>query len=223
MISIIIPTLNAAPELKQTILAVKDSKLVNEIFVVDGGSTDGTQKLARSLDVNLISSHPGRGEQLLTGAAAATSKWLLFLHGDTVLSSNWDEIVSQFIKTDDSESLAGYFKFKLNDEGSWAKWLEKFVAWRSNIFGLPYGDQGLLVSSRLYTSLRGFRQIPLMEDVDLIRQIGRKNLIALNARASTSAARYTKRGYPIRMIRNGFCLMFYFLGISPKLIAKVYS
>lgn len=223
MLSIIIPTLNATHRLEPAVAAVRGSKLVSEILVVDGGSTDGTQESAKSLGAKVIASQPGRGVQLSIGAEEAKSEWLMFLHADTILEPGWDDTVLAFTSAAASSSQAGYFRFQLDDTSPWARWLEKFVARRSNVLGLPYGDQGLLLSRNLYKNVGGFLQIPLMEDVDIVRRIGRRNLVALDGTAVTSADRYKKSGYLLQMIRNGCCLSLYFLGVSPKFIAKVYT
>jgi rSAM/selenodomain-associated transferase 2 len=223
VLSIIIPTLNATNGLAPTFAAVRASKLVSEILVVDGGSTDGTQEYATSLGARVIVSQPGRGMQLSMGAENAKSEWLMFLHADTILEPGWSDSVKAFVTAEGSSSHAGYFRFQLNDRNPWARWLEKLVARRSNILGLPYGDQGLLLNRSLYKNVGGFCRIPLMEDVDMVRRIGRKNLVALDGIAVTSADRYRKGGYLLRMIKNSFCLSLYFLGASPKFIAKVYK
>jgi rSAM/selenodomain-associated transferase 2 len=223
VLSIIIPTLNAANGLEATLSAVRASKIVSEIIIVDGGSTDSTQKTGKFLGARVITSKPGRGVQLSMGAKEAKGRWFMFLHADTILEPGWDYTVKAFATAEVSTSQAGYFKFKLDDTSTWARWLEKFVARRSNVLGLPYGDQGLLLSRYLYKNIGGFRKIPLMEDIDIVRRIGRRNLVALNGTAVTSADRYKKSGYPVQMILNGFCLLLYFLGISPAFIAKVYK
>lgn len=94
---------------------------------------------------------------------------------------------------------------------------------RCAVFALPYGDQGLLISTKLYRQLGGFQPLPLMEDVDLIRKIGRRNLALLKTPALTSYARYRNDGHFARIWRNFTCLALYFLGVSPTRIAKRYE
>jgi len=97
------------------------------------------------------------------------------------------------------------------------------VALRAKFFALPYGDQGLLIRRDLYDRLGGFADMPLMEDVDLIRRIGRQRLIYLKSTALTSAARYQAAGYLRRPLRNLFCLSLYFMHVPPRLIARLYG
>jgi rSAM/selenodomain-associated transferase 2 len=222
VLSIIIPTLNAARGLQATVASIIDSGLPVEIIVVDGGSTDGSEELAKTLGARVFTAPSGRGGQLSVGGDVATGEWLIFLHADTVLGANWSKSVMDFMVSSESSNKVGYFKFRLDDEGPWARRLEKIVAWRSRALGLPYGDQGLLIGREFYHRLGGFHPLPLMEDVEFVRRIGRRNLVALDAAAVTSADRYRRDGYPLRMARNGFCLALYFLGVPPRIIAKVY-
>lgn len=97
------------------------------------------------------------------------------------------------------------------------------VAWRSRVLGLPYGDQGLLIHRDLLRRVGGVRPLPLMEDVDLIRRLGRGRLVALAADAVTSAARWEREGYARRSARNLMCLSLWFAGVPPWLIRKLYA
>jgi hypothetical protein len=101
--------------------------------------------------------------------------------------------------------------------------LERLVAWRVRTLALPYGDQGLLIRRDFYRSLGGFRPWPLMEDVDLVRRIGRHRLTVLRSAARTSAERWRRGGWKRRSLRNLGCLTLYFLGVPPRLIAHLYG
>lgn len=220
MLSVVIPTLNAAASLPATLTALVEG--APDIVVADGGSADGTPALARELGCRVIEAPRGRGSQLALGAAAARGDWLLFLHADTVLAPGWPDAVQRFTSDPKNAERAGYFRFALDDSASAARRLEAVVAWRSRVLGLPYGDQGLLVAGSFYRALGGFRPLPLMEDVDLVRRIGRDRLVALTHSAVTSAARY-RNGYLRRATRNLLCLSLYFAGLPPARIARLYG
>jgi rSAM/selenodomain-associated transferase 2 len=222
-ISVVIPTLNAADELPGCLAALDGSELIAEIIVSDGGSCDETVAIAQAVGARLVIGPRGRGVQLIAGAAAATGEWLLFLHADCRLSPQWEDTAAAFISRSGACARAGYFGFALDDPDPAARRLERIVAWRCRAWGLPYGDQGLLIGRSLYDAVGGFAPIPLMEDVDLACRLGRHRLAPIAAQAVSSARRYRRDGYLRRSLRNLLCLSLYFAGVSPARIARLYG
>ncbi len=220
-VSVVIPTLNAASRITATICAVRPS--VREIVLADGGSSDATVKLASAAGANVITSPKGRGHQLAAGAAAATQPWLLFLHADTVLGVGWAREIRAFIDVPDNAKKAAAFQLVLDDPEPAARRVERLARWRAGMLGLPYGDQGLLISRRFYDAVGGFQPITLMEDVDLVRRIGKRRIRFLQTPAVTSAERYRRSGWWARPVRNLVCLCLYFLGVPPCVIARLYG
>jgi rSAM/selenodomain-associated transferase 2 len=220
-VSALIPTLNAAASLGATLMALRGE--VAEMIIADGGSTDGTPDIARACGAQVITAPRGRGPQLRAAAEAATQPWLLALHADTCPGAGWQEAVAGFIARPEAAQQAGYFRFALDDPSPEARRLEAMVAWRCHWLGLPYGDQGLLISRDFYQALGGYESIPLMEDVALIRRIGRKRLVALPPAFITSAEKWRRDGWYARSARNLFCLSLWFAGVSPDRIARVYA
>ncbi len=220
LLSVVIPTLESADCLARTMASIEPAG--GEVIVVDGGSRDGTAALADSLGAKVMTATTGRGAQLAAGAEAARGDWLLFLHGDTRLSDGWWEAAEGFM--DGSETGgAAYFRYALDDASPAARRLEAVVDWRCRLLGLPYGDQGLLISRAFYHALGGFRPLPLMEDVEFVRRVGAKHLTLLDAHAITSAARYRRDGYLRRSLRTVVCLMLYFLGLPPRSLVRLYG
>jgi rSAM/selenodomain-associated transferase 2 len=225
-LSVVIPTRDAAASLPGCLAALEEGRragFVCEVIVVDGGSRDGTPAQAVALGARLVAAPPGRGAQLAAGAQAATGDWLLLLHADTRLPAGWPAVVAAFLAAPGNAAAAGYFALRLDDDGWKPRLLERGVALRCRWLGLPYGDQGLLLAAGFYRVLGGFRPLPLMEDVDLARRIGRRRLIALDATATTSASRYRRDGYFRRVLRNLTCLALYYLGVPPRLILRLYA
>jgi rSAM/selenodomain-associated transferase 2 len=214
MITVIIPTLNAAPFLAASLAAIEG---VPEVIVVDGGSADATMEQASAAGARVMSAPRGRGGQIAAGVAAASHPWLLLLHADTRLSPDWRCAIHE------DPSRAGYFRFVLDSPDPRARRLERLVAWRCRRFGLPFGDQGLLVHRDLLASVGGIRALPLMEDVDLVRRLGHDRVIALPADAVTSAVKWERQGYVRRSARNLLCLSLWFVGVPPGLIARLYG
>lgn len=223
MLSIVIPALDAAATIEQALRAVAAPGLAHEVIVADGGSTDATPTVAAAHGATVVRAPAGRGPQLATGAAAARGDWLLFLHADTVLEAGWAEAARAFAADPANRRRAAVFRFALDDPGRPARRLERLVAWRTRFLGLPYGDQGLLIAHPFYDETGGFRPLPLMEDVDLVRRIGRKRLVRLDVAAVTSAERYRRHGYLLRPLRNLACLGLYFLGVPLRLVARLYA
>jgi rSAM/selenodomain-associated transferase 2 len=221
---VIIPTLDAAASLPATLAALDEARdLIREIIVADGGSRDDTTALAESAGARVVTGPRGRGAQLAAGAAAASGEWLFFLHADAHPEPGWIAEVSRFIVEPGNRERAGYFAYRLDDASPAARRLERIVAWRSHALGLPYGDQGLILAREFYQALGGFPPLVLMEDVAVVRRIGRRRLVALKAGVLTSAARYRREGYLRRPLRNLGCLALYFLGLPPRLIQRLYG
>ena len=221
--SVVIPTLDAAGDLPATLAALEGAELIGEIIVADGGSRDDSVAVAQAAGARVVGAPRGRGTQLAAGAAAASGNWLLFLHADCRLAPGWMAAVEAFITAPGAAGRAGYFAFALDDSSRAARRLERIVAWRCRTLGLPYGDQGLLIARALYDAVGGFAALPLMEDVDLARRLGRRRLLPLGVAAFASARRYRREGYIRRPLRNLVCLSLYFIGVPARHIARLYG
>lgn len=229
MISVIIPTRNAESTLERTLACLVPAAiegLVRQVIVADGGSDDRTITIAEDAGADIVHAAPGRGQQLIAGASEARHPWLLFLHADTELAADWAMAAVTFIDEvgrGQRPQSAAAFRFHLDDSGVWPRLVERGVALRCRMFGLAYGDQGLLISRALYDRIGGYKPIALMEDVDLVRRLGKERLTILESTATTSAARYRESGYARRIVRNVLCLGLHGFGASPDRIAELYD
>jgi len=217
MLSIVIPTLNAEQGLKR--LLAQTVNTADQMVISDGGSVDGT--LQAAVDCTVIQGPAGRGEQLKRGAEYATGDWLLFLHADSLLTDDWQQIVSNHMTSDPNQAMV--FRLRFDDDHVMARLLERIVRLRCWLLAMPYGDQGLLISRQLYDEIGGFQDIPIMEDVDIVRRVGRQRLTFSQHEIITCADKYRRKGYLRRMFRNLYCLCLYHLGVAPEKIRKVYA
>lgn len=218
-ISIVIPTLNAQDALPACLQALMEGLhggLIRELVISDGGSSDLTLDIAEEAGATVISGAASRGGQLRNGCAQAKGDWLLVLHADTVLQRGWSETVEQHLKTDTPAA----FRLAFRAKGIAPKWVAGWANLRSRVFGLPYGDQGLLVPRDTYLSAGGYKDQPLMEDVALVRALPQMTL--LKAQATTSAERYQRSGWVRRGARNLWTLARYFLGADAERLAQAY-
>lgn len=223
-LSVVIPTLNAAEGLPDCLGALTEgvtAGLVRELVISDGGSSDATGELAQAAGALWIVGPAGRGGQLRRGAAAAQGAWLLFLHADTVLSPGWSAAVEAHMR--DVPDRAGWFRLAFDARGLAPAWVAGWANLRARALALPYGDQGLLVSRALYDSVGGFDDMPLMEDVALVRRLGRRRLAPLEAVARTGAGRYLRAGWVRRGARNLWTLARYFAGADVARLARRYG
>ncbi len=215
-VNIVVPVLNDEACLRELLGQVAGF----EVIVVDGGSQDASAAVAQEAGARVLTESGGRGAQLAKGAGQTRLEWLLFLHADSRLGAGWQEAIGSFIARN-SHPLA-VFRFKLDDQSFQARLLERLVYYRCRFFGLPYGDQGLLIHRSHYLKVGGFPKQPLMEDVALISQFHRKQIYFLDVPLTTRAERFRQRGYIRQSLRNLFLLCLYFLGVSPERLVKLY-
>lgn len=191
-----------------------EAGLIAELIVSDGGSLDDTLKQADAWGAHIITGPASRGGQLRRGCAQARAAWFLVLHADTVLAPGWTNAVGAHL----DKQKAGYFRLKFDRGG------RMVAAWaniRARLFGLPFGDQGLLIPRALYTHVEGYPDIPLMEDVAMARAL-KGHLIALDALAITSSAKFRKQGWIRRGARNLWTQARYFAGVDVARLAREY-
>lgn len=222
-LSVVIPTLNAAEHLPATADALLEgvsSGLISEVVIADGGSTDGIEFLSKELGAKFVECPPGRGTQMRIGAAATKSDWILFLHADTQLEAGWAKVVFDHMNI--NPDRAAWFRLRFASVGWAPRMTELGANWRSRTFGLPYGDQGLVISRKLLDEIGGVPDLPLMEDVVLAKRL-KGRLSELKPFAITSSEKYEKHGWLNQSSRNIFRLLRFKLGTDPTQLAANYG
>lgn len=217
-LAVVIPTLNEAESLP---LLLNDlAALGASVIVADGGSIDGTREIARAAGARVVDASPERAGQLRAGAGSASARWLFFVHADSRIPTQSLDALSAFLR-DAPENHFAHFRFALGGERPFYRFLEFGQRLRERGLGLPYGDQGLIVSRALYERVRGYPEWPILEDVGILERLRRHgHLRALREEIVTSPRRYESEGRWRGWVRNAFIIGLYRLGVSPERLAR---
>ena len=219
-LSIIIPTLNEERVLRETFTSI--SSHAHEVIVVDGGSKDGTVEMARKYASVVLDSNRGRGTQQHVGACHAKGDVLLFLHADTKLPKGFEVMIEEALGG--SEVVLGAFRLGYDPPIASFQLIAFMANLRSLLLNMPYGDQGLFMRRSDYFQVGGFKNLPIMEDVDLVRRLNRIGKFKLvKGKVRTSARRYGREGLFYTTVRNWSLIIRYLLGQSPERLHRFYS
>jgi rSAM/selenodomain-associated transferase 2 len=222
MISVVIPALNEGKTVRRCIEMVKAEGADCEIIVVDGGSSDNTlEEVELFQDVLLVRTGRGRGRQLNAGAAAARGEVLLFLHSDTIIEEGWSTAVASAFER--AGVAGGAFMFTIDCPGMRYRLTDYWVKMRCRLFSLPYGDQGFFVKREMFEKLKGYRDIPVMEDVDIVERLkGFGRIAIVEKKAYVNARKWIKEGWFRTAARNQIVMLMYRFGVDPDRLARIY-
>ncbi len=216
-LSVVVPTLNEEASLGSLLDRLRRAPGVHEVVVSDGGSTDGTADLVRPPH-RLVRGEPGRGQQLRTGAAAATGDALLFLHADVLPPV---DVADQISVALGSGSVGGNFRLRYPDGGPLGRWLE----WLAPVYRRLiryYGDSGIFVRRDVYDACGGFPHVPIMEDVIFVRRMESAGRTAYLPGPMVSASRRW-RGREFRtLLLWGFMQTAFAFGVTPWRLVDLY-
>lgn len=203
-----------------TLRAIKNMGEV-EVIVSDGGSTDMTVEVARRY-ARVVTSGRGRGIQMNAGAAGAFGNILLFLHADTILPEHWK--ASLLSAMSDENVVGGAFSLSIASNKLSHKIIAAVANLRTRIIRIPYGDQGIFVKRSVFEKIGGFKDIPIMEDVDLMRRLKKVGtVVMLKDKVATSARRWDKEGAVYATLRNWLLITLYYIGVAPERLYKFYK
>lgn len=220
-ISVIIPVINEEKNLIKLFSNFVQKPEIEFIFV-DGGSKDNTINLIKKAGFKVILSPIlRRSYQMNLGAKKAQGKILLFLHGDTILPDDYDQVIINTVQK--NNFITGAFKLKIDNQKPLFRFIEILVNWRSQYLSLPYGDQGIFIKKQVFESLKGYQDLAIMEDFELIKTVQKIGKIYIaNASVITSARRWEKVGIFKTTLINQLIILGYYLKIKPEKLALFY-
>ena len=221
-ISVIIPVLNEEKSLRKCLLALQCLRnRYLELIVVDGGSTDRTVEIATPLVDRLLLASRGRANQMNVGAGIARGEVFLFLHGDTMMSENClQELQARFSGGD---TCWGWFNLQFSSSAPFLTLISKLMRARSSLTGISTGDQALFVGAQLFNTIKGFPNIPLMEDIAVCKLLkGYNSPLVLNNVVISSSRRWEKNGILRTIFLMWWLRLQYWIGVSPVRLAAAY-
>ena len=224
-LSIIIPVLNESTGINDLIAHLRsiDTEARSEIIVVDGDPDAGTLKAIHDTSVVKVNSLQGRGRQMNEGAKIAGGNILLFLHADTELPQ---EAVSLIVEAlNNGRFVGGAFDLAIKSERFAFRLIESMASFRSRITRIPFGDQAIFIRKEYFHKIGGYKDIPLMEDVEIMQRIKKRGdkICIIRGKAMTSARRWENEGVVRCTLRNWLLQLLYYSGVSPSKLAKWYK
>jgi rSAM/selenodomain-associated transferase 2 len=223
-ISVILPVFKEASLINHTIANILSSEYGGnvEIIVVDGSAEEETIRAIENNKARKIVSEKGRSRQMNKGATIARGEILLFLHADTLLPRDALSAIASIMQN--HKFVGGAFDLGIDSARTVFRLIETAASLRSRITRVPYGDQGIFLRKGYFHTIGGFREIPLMEDVDLMRRIKKAGdrICILPLRVKTSPRRWEKEGIIRCTLRNWTLLTLYYLGCPPEKLVKHY-
>jgi rSAM/selenodomain-associated transferase 2 len=223
LVSIVVPVLDDTAQLAGLLGSLARPASV-ELVVALGAPPDRAMRelQARTAKVTWVESAAGRGAQMNAGARRATGRWLLFLHADARLEPGWLDVLRRVDA--EGRAVGGCYRLVLDSTAWAARVIEWGVAWRVRLLNLPYGDQAIFVRRAIFEEVGGYREIPLMEDIDLVRRLRRAGrLWHAELGVRVSARRWESDGWWRRSTENVILAALYVAGVDPASLARIYD
>lgn len=217
-LAIVVPTLNEEASLRRNLPAALAA--ADQVVVSDGGSTDGTLAVAGELGARIVTGPPGRGGQLTRGAWATDAPLLLFLHADTRLPPDGISRVREAVA---GGAVGGGFLVRFDTDGALLGLGERLINARTHLTRLPLGDQAQFATREAFRELDGYRDWPILEDLDFalrLRRLGR--IVLIRSPVTTAARRFVQQGIVRTVATNWLIWLLFFCGVSPHRLARLY-
>src|SRR5258705_1040195 len=221
-LSIVIPVLNDTEPLQRLLTTIRADPRVDMVVVKGAAPVDRLDAMCSRPDPQLLTSSPGRGRQMNVGASAAAGRWIVFLHADTLLPPQWSDEIRR--ASADPDVVGGSFRFRLDSTAWQARLIERAVDRRVRWLDLAYGDQALFVRRDVFDAMGGYREWPLMEDVEFVHRLRRAGKLYHSAQpVLTSARRWQRDGWWRRSASNVMLQALFFAGVAPERLANSYA
>ena len=221
-LGIVIPALNEERNLPYLLHDLNTLPIPARIVVADGGSTDRTREVARDAGAVTVEAARGRARQMNAGASALDTPWLFFLHADTRLPPPSRMALGDWLARAESRDFAT-FAFSLAGDHWFWRFIEAGQRIREKASGLAYGDQGLLLPRALFLEVGGFPDLPIMEDVEILRLLKKKGRWRqIPEPVLSSPRRYQEEGRWWGWLRNSALIILYLAGVAPEKLAGFY-
>jgi rSAM/selenodomain-associated transferase 2 len=223
--SIIVPAFHEGENINDLIECLKplDSDKNSEIIVVDGAQEKDTLGAIYRNHAIKFSSEKGRAKQMNAGASIAKGEILIFLHADTELPVDALKKIHSLVEQ--REYVGGAFDLGIKSDRLIFRVIGVLSSWRSRLNRIPFGDQAIFIRRDYFNRIGGYREIPLMEDMELMRRIKKSGdkIWIFKDRVMTSSRRWEKEGVVYCTLRNWTLQALYLLGISPHKLATFYK
>jgi rSAM/selenodomain-associated transferase 2 len=223
-VSVILPVLHEAGTINEALAHIHSADPdAAEIIIVDGDLLGSTISAVRNSGVITAISSKGRARQMNRGAALASGGILLFLHADTQLPVNALSMIKKVME--DRRLVAGAFKLGIRSERRIFRITEKYVSLRTRVTRIPFGDQAIFIRRDYFERIGGYKDIPLMEDVELMARIKKRggSISIIPEKVLTSARRWEREGVLRCTARNWAIQTLYACGVPPERLAKWYT
>ena len=223
--SIVIPVINESATINTTLeqLIALEADAPFEVIVVDGDTEGKTIGAINNKNVKTMIAEKGRATQMNRGAVMAGGDIIIFLHADTRLPPDALALIKKALT--DPDCMGGAFDLSIDSVRPVYQLISKISSYRSRLTRIPYGDQALFFRREEFLSIGGFADIPLMEDVEIMRRIKnrRGKIKIINQPVKTSPRRWEKEGILRCTLRNWLLIILYISGISPERLARFYK